>query len=124
MPLTMQAKLLRVLEEGEMERIGGERAPSPSMCESSSRPIATSKRKCAAKFRRIYFIAYSSSPALASAARAPRRDIPALIEHFALEVSTVNGWKPMCFLTQGAMAAFNSIRGRAMSANLETQWSG
>jgi DNA-binding NtrC family response regulator len=36
--------------------------------------------------------------------RERREDIPALIEHFALQVSTINGWKPMRF-TESAMAA-------------------
>jgi DNA-binding NtrC family response regulator len=36
--------------------------------------------------------------------RERREDIPALIEHFALQVSATNGWKPMRF-TEDAMAA-------------------
>jgi len=36
--------------------------------------------------------------------RERREDIPALIEHFALQVSATNGWKPMRF-TADAMAA-------------------
>jgi DNA-binding NtrC family response regulator len=36
--------------------------------------------------------------------RERREDIPALIEHFALQVSAINGWKPMRF-TADAMAA-------------------
>ncbi|MGC9990669.1 MAG: hypothetical protein ABSC07_18990 [Terriglobales bacterium] len=35
--------------------------------------------------------------------RERREDIPALVEHFALQVSAVNGWKPMPF-TPDAMA--------------------
>jgi DNA-binding NtrC family response regulator len=36
--------------------------------------------------------------------RERREDIPSLIEHFALQVSATNGWKPMRF-TADAMAA-------------------
>ena len=48
MPLNMQAKLLRVLEENEVERIGGDKTVRV-MYAFWSRPIATWKRGCARK---------------------------------------------------------------------------
>jgi len=104
MPLGMQAKLLRVLEEGEVERIGGDR------------PIAVDVRVIVAthhdleaqvrdgKFRQDLFHRVFVFPLRLPALRERREDIPALVEHFAQQVSTTNGWKPMRF-TEEAIAA-------------------
>jgi DNA-binding NtrC family response regulator len=104
MPLPMQAKLLRVLEEGEVERIGGDR------------PIAVDVRVIVAthhdlealvregKFRQDLFHRVYVFPLRLPPLRERREDIPALIEHFALQVATTNGWKPLRF-TEDAIAA-------------------
>jgi len=104
MPLPMQAKLLRVLEEGEVERVGGDR------------PIAVDVRVIVAthhdleglarsgKFRQDLFHRIFVFPLRLPALHERREDIPALVEHFALQVSTANGWKPMKF-TEEAVAA-------------------
>ena len=104
MPLTMQAKLLRVLEEGEVERIGGERAITVDV-----RVVVATHRDLEAqvrdgKFRQDLFHRVYVFPLRLPPLRERREDIPALIEHFALQVSTTNGWKPMRF-TADAMAA-------------------
>ena len=70
MPLAMQAKLLRVLEEGEVERIGGERAITVDV-----RVVVATHRDLEAQVRdgkfRAGFISprLRLSPAPASAAR-------------------------------------------------------
>jgi len=104
MPLTMQAKLLRVLEEGEVERIGGDR------------PIAVDVRVIVAthhdleaqvrdgKFRQDLFHRIYVFPLRLPPLRERREDIPALVEHFAAQVSATNGWKPTPF-TADAIAA-------------------
>ena len=104
MPLTMQAKLLRVLEEGEVERIGGERAITVDVrvVVATHRDLETQVRD--GKFRQDLFHRVFVFPLRLPPLRERRGDIPALIEHFALQVSTVNGWKPMPF-TADAMAA-------------------
>jgi two-component system, NtrC family, nitrogen regulation response regulator NtrX len=104
MPLTMQAKLLRVLEEGEVERIGGERAIAVDV-----RVVVATHRDLEAqvrddKFRQDLFHRVFVFPLRLPPLRERREDIPALIEHFALQVSTTNGWKPMRF-TADTMAA-------------------
>ena len=74
MPLTMQAKLLRVLEEGEVERIGGERAIAVDV-----RVVVATHRDLEALVRDGKFRPGSFSPRLrlsaapAATARAPRR---------------------------------------------------
>jgi DNA-binding NtrC family response regulator len=104
MPLTMQTKLLRVLEEGEVERIGGERAITVDV-----RVVVATHRDLEAqvrdgKFRQDLFHRVFVFPLHLPPLRERREDIPALIEHFAVQVTAINGWKPMRF-TAGAMAA-------------------
>ncbi len=104
MPLPMQAKLLRVLEEGEVERIGGEHAITVDVrvVVATHRDLETQVRD--GKFRQDLFHRVFVFPLRLPPLRERREDIPALIEHFALQVSTINGWKPMRF-TADAMAA-------------------
>jgi two-component system nitrogen regulation response regulator NtrX len=104
MPLTMQAKLLRVLEEGEVERIGGERALTVDVrvVVATHRDLEAQVRE--GKFRQDLFHRVFVFPLRLPPLRERREDIPSLIEHFALQVSTINGWKPTRF-TEDAMTA-------------------
>jgi two-component system nitrogen regulation response regulator NtrX len=104
MLLTMQAKLLRVLEEGEVERIGGERpiAVDLRVVVATHRDLEAQVRD--GKFRQDLFHRVFVFPLRLPPLRERSEDIPALIEHFALQVSATNGWKPMRF-TADAMAA-------------------
>ena len=104
MPLTMQAKLLRVLEEGEVERIGGDRAIAVDV-----RVIVATHHDLEAlardgKFRQDLFHRVFVFPLRLPPLRERREDIPALVGHFAAQVSAINGWKPMTF-TADAIAA-------------------
>jgi two-component system nitrogen regulation response regulator NtrX len=104
MPLAMQAKLLRVLEEGEVERIGGERAITVDV-----RVVVATHRDLEAqvrdgKFRQDLFHRVYVFPLRLPPLRERSEDIPALIEHFALQVSATNGWKPTRF-TEDAIVA-------------------
>ena len=104
MPLTMQAKLLRVLEEGEVERIGGERpiAVDVRVVVATHRDLEAQVRD--GKFRQDLFHRVFVFPLRLPPLRERSEDLPALVEHFALQVSATNGWKPMRF-TADAMAA-------------------
>ena len=97
MPLPMQAKLLRVLEEGEVERIGGDKTTAVDV-----RVLVATHRNLEelvkeGKFRqdllhRVYVFPITLPPL-----RERREDIPALIEHFARQVAAQNNWKPIAF---------------------------
>ncbi len=109
MPLAMQAKLLRVLEEGEVERIGGEKPVSVDV-----RVVVATHRDVEArvreeKFRQDLFHRIYVFPLLLPSLRERREDIPALVEHFAAQVSAQNGWKPVPFSTEAmeALQAYN-----------------
>jgi DNA-binding NtrC family response regulator len=93
----MQAKLLRVLEEGEVERIGGEK-PVPV----DVRVVVATHRNLEAlvregKFRQDLFHRAYVFPLVLPPLRERRGDIPALVEHFARQVCAQNSWKPIPF---------------------------
>src|SRR5579872_5484962 len=107
MPLNMQAKLLRVLEEGEVERIGGDKPVSVSV-----RVVVATHRDLEArvreeKFRQDLFHRIHVFPLQLPPLRERRDDIPALVEHFSAQVCAQNGWKPVPFSAE-AMEALQS----------------
>jgi DNA-binding NtrC family response regulator len=104
MPLAMQAKLLRVLEEGEVERIGGDRAITVDVRVIVATHHDLERLVRDGKFRQDLFHRVFVFPLRLPPLRERREDIPALVEHFALQVSGANGWKPMRF-AQDAIAA-------------------
>jgi DNA-binding NtrC family response regulator len=97
MPLVMQAKLLRVLEERQVERVGGDRTipVDVRVITATHRNLEEHVRKGAFRqdlYHRIYVF-----PLVLPALRERAEDIPALVEHFAAQVCEVNGWKPKPF---------------------------
>jgi DNA-binding NtrC family response regulator len=97
MPPAMQAKLLRLLQEGELERVGGER---PIVVDT--RVVVATHRDLEAQVRRgafredLYhrvFVFPIAMPAL----RERPEDIQLLAEHFAAIVAEQNGWRPRGF---------------------------
>ena len=97
MPLPMQAKLLRVLEEGEVERIGGDKTVTVDV-----RVLVATHRNLeelvkTGKFREDLLHRVYVFPITLPALRERREDIPALIEHFAGQVAAQNSWKPTPF---------------------------
>lgn len=103
MPVAMQAKLLRVLEEGEVERVGGDK------------PIRVNVRVVVAThrnledlvkqntFRRDLFHRIYVFPLLLPPLKDRPEDFRSLVEHFARQVATQNGWKEKLF-TEDAIA--------------------
>ena len=97
MPLAMQAKLLRVLEEGEVERVGGDK------------PIRVNVRVLVAThrnleelvkqngFRRDLFHRVYVFPLALPPLRERPEDFPELVRHFARQVAAQNGWKEKTF---------------------------
>ena len=97
MPLAMQAKLLRVLEEGEVERVGGDKPIKVNV-----RVIVATHRNLeellkknefrADLFHRVYVFPLALPPL-----RERPEDFPALASHFAQQVAKQNGWKEKTF---------------------------
>lgn len=95
MPLTMQTKLLRVLEENEIERIGGDKpiAVNVRVLVATHRDLSALGRE--GKFRQDLFHRVYVFPLALPPLRERREDIPALIEHFVGQISAQNSWKPI-----------------------------
>ncbi len=104
MPPVMQTKLLRVLEENEIERVGGDR-PVPvnvRVVVATHRNLDDLVKKGTFRqdlYHRIYVFPISLPPL-----RERLDDIPVLVEHFARQIAEQNGWKPQAF-TAEAMSA-------------------
>jgi two-component system, NtrC family, nitrogen regulation response regulator NtrX len=97
MPLSMQAKLLRVLEEGEIERIGSDKPISVDVrvLVATHRNLETLVRD--GKFRQDLFHRIYVFPLVLPPLRQRREDIPALIQHLSQQVCSQNNWKPIPF---------------------------
>jgi two-component system, NtrC family, nitrogen regulation response regulator NtrX len=114
MPLQMQAKLLRVLEEGEVERIGGNKAIPVSVRVVVATHHDLEARVREGAFRQDLFHRIFVFPLILPPLRERREDIPTLVEHFAEQVCAQNGWKPVPF-TADAMQA---LQGHAWPGNV------
>jgi DNA-binding NtrC family response regulator len=97
MPLAMQAKLLRVLEEGEVERIGADKPISVDVRVVVATHRNLEKLVEANEFRRDLYHRVVVFPLTLPPLRERREDLPALVEHFARQVCAQNGWKPASF---------------------------
>jgi two-component system, NtrC family, nitrogen regulation response regulator NtrX len=114
MPLGMQAKLLRVLEEGEVERIGSDKSTPVDV-----RVVVATHRNLEAlvkegKFRQDLFHRIYVFPVFLPPLRERKEDIPALVQHFAEQVCAQNSWKPVPF----APAAIEELQRRAWAGNI------
>ena len=97
MPITMQAKLLRVLEEGEMERIGGDKPISVDVriVVATHRNLEEHVRQ--GTFREDLYHRVYVFPIVVPPLRERREDIRSLAEHFVCQLSEQNNWKPKKF---------------------------
>src|ERR1700680_4848132 len=104
MPLSMQAKLLRVLEEGEVERIGGDKPISVDVRVVVATHRHLESRVREEKFRQDLFHRIYVFPLVLPPLRERRDDILTLVEHFAAQVSAQNGWKHVPFAAEAMEA--------------------
>jgi DNA-binding NtrC family response regulator len=104
MPVVMQAKLLRVLEERQVERVGGDRTVPVDV-----RVIVATHRNLddlvkQGTFRQDLYHRIFVFPLVLPPLRERPGDIPALVAHFAAQVCQVNGWRPRAFLPEAVTA--------------------
>jgi len=97
MPTAMQAKLLRVLEEGEVERVGGDKPIKVNV-----RVIVATHRNLDElvkknEFRRDLYHRVYVFPLVLPPLRDRPEDFPELLTHFARQVAAQNGWKEKLF---------------------------
>jgi DNA-binding NtrC family response regulator len=104
MPLAMQTRLLRVLEESEVERIGGDKPVAVDV-----RVVVATHRNLeemveAGNFRRDLYHRVVVFPITLPPLRARKEDIPALVGYFSRQVCAQNGWKPTPFAPEAVEA--------------------
>jgi len=107
MPLHMQAKLLRVLEENEVERVGGEKPVPIDVRVLVATHLDLEAQVRERKFRQDLFHRVYVFPLTLPPLRDRQEDIPSLVEHFAAQVTAQNGWKPVPF-TPEALAGLQA----------------
>lgn len=104
MPLSMQAKLLRVLEQGEVERIGGDKPVKVNVrvVVATHRNLEEQTRQ--GGFRQDLFHRIFVFPVILPPLRERPEDIPALAAHFAAQITKQNGWKDVVFTSEALQA--------------------
>jgi len=114
MPVAMQAKLLRVLEEGEVERVGGDKTirVNVRVLVATHRNLEELVKQNA--FRRDLFHRIYVFPLMLPPLRERPEDFPALVGHFARQVAAQNGWKERIF----ADAAIAELRRYSWPGNV------
>jgi DNA-binding NtrC family response regulator len=109
MPQAMQAKLLRVLQEGELERVGGAETIKVDVRVIAATNKNLEKEIEAQRFREdLYYrinVVQIHSPPL----RERREDLPALIDAFLKEACARNGRRPLSLSPEAisVMAAYD-----------------
>ena len=109
-----QTKLLRVLQEGELSRLGGNRTIRVDV-----RVIAATNRDLAKavkdeRFREDLFFRLAVIPIAVPPLREHAADIPLLVGHFAAQVARETGLKPKTF----APGAIDALRRHAFPGNI------
>ena len=100
MPVAMQAKLLRVLEEGEVERVGGDKPVKVSVrvvvaTHRNLQDLVTQNTFRRDLFHRVYVFPLNLPPL-----RERPEDFSELVAHFARQVASQNNWKEKEFTVE------------------------
>lgn len=103
--LELQAKLLRVLQEGEFERVGGDRTieVDARVIAATHRDLETAVRE--GEFRQDLFYRLNVFPLDLPPLRARHGDVPLLVRHFARKYATKLG-RTMGKIPRSMMTAF------------------
>jgi len=109
MSLKTQAKVLRVLQEGEVERLGSSRTlrVDVRVIAATNKDLEQEIQK--GQFREDLFFRLSVIPIFVPALRDRADDIPALVRHFAEQFTRENNFRPKRF-TADAISALQRAR--------------
>ena len=104
MSLKTQSKVLRVLEEGEIQRVGSSKVSKVDVRVIAATNKDLKKEIAEGKFRDDLFFRLNVVPIYSPALREKKEDIPLLIDYFIRNFSEENNFKPKKF-TPEAVAA-------------------
>ena len=93
MPMTMQAKLLRALEEGEIERVGGDKPFSVDVRVVVATHRNLEEQVQSGTFREDLYHRVFVFPIVLPPLRERREDVRVLAEHFVRQLEEQNNWK-------------------------------
>ena len=111
MSLRTQAKVLRVLQEGEVERIGSQKTIQVDVRVIAATNKTLEEEIEAARFREDLYFRLSVLPIRVPPLRERPEDVEPLIEHFVQEFCRVNNFRPKAFAPP-AMEALKRHRWR------------
>src|SRR5439155_814495 len=97
MPAVMQAKLLRVLEEGEIERLGSAGAQRVDVRVVTATHRNLEEQVKIGAFRQDLYHRIYVFPIVLPPLRERKDDIAELVGHFSRSISESNGWKTKPF---------------------------
>jgi DNA-binding NtrC family response regulator len=104
MPAVMQAKLLRVLEEGEIERLGSAGAQRVDVRVVTATHRNLEEQVKIGAFRQDLYHRIYVFPIVLPPLRERKDDIAELVGHFSRSISESNGWKTKPFATEAVLA--------------------
>ena len=88
LPLDTQAKLLRVLQDGEFERVGGNKTMKGNVRVVAATNRILTEEVAAGSFRADLYYRLNVYPLSIPPLRKRREDIPLLVEHFAPQIAS------------------------------------
>ena len=107
LPLQVQSKLLRVLQEKEVERIGGRATVKVDVRIIAATNRNLHKEVAAGRFRMDLYYRINVFPLCLPPLRERKEDIPLLVRHFLLENARLSG-TPVKTVTPEVMTRFTS----------------
>ena len=109
-----QTKLLRVLQEGELSRVGGNRAIKVDVRVISATNQDLGERVASGRFREDLFFRLAVIPVTVPPLRERAGDIPLLVGHFAEALAKEAGRRPRAFTPEALVL----LRGYAFPGNV------
>lgn len=94
MSLKVQAKVLRVLQEGEFEKVGGQKTERVDVRVLAATNKDLQREVSAGRFREDLFFRLNVVPIVVPPLRRRKADIPLLVDHFIATYASENGCRP------------------------------
>jgi two-component system nitrogen regulation response regulator NtrX len=107
MSLKVQAKVLRVLQEGEFEKVGGHKTEKVDVRVLAATNKDLAKEVKAGRFREDLLFRLNVVPIVAPPLRRRKEDLPLLVEYFIESYCKENGYRRK-YLTPDAMSALRA----------------